>query len=205
MATAQMYAPQGRRLPIHFQHEMPFSAAGVRAMRAGVPLGAAASTEAESLVVVDTGIDGAARERERERLKAERTAAYEGRCDNALRFGQWVGLALALLFIAMVTVMVGVIIFRMNDIYQELRGADSGASVTTLLQHAMASARNTETATANLAHISGLAHETAVMATPKLQHAVNETTDIVEDLRSFSFSPKWTISTGGVTPVGRRS
>ena len=139
----------------------------------------------------------------RERLKAERTAAYEGRCDNALRFGQWVGLALALLFIAMVTVMVGVIIFRMNDIYQELRGADSSASVTTLLQHAMASARNTETATANLAHISGLAHETAVMATPKLQHAVNETTDIVEDLRCFSFSPKWTISTGGVTPAGR--
>ena len=64
MATAQMYAPQGRRLPIHFQHEMPFSAAGVRAMRAGVPIGAGASTEAESLVVVDTGVDSAARERE---------------------------------------------------------------------------------------------------------------------------------------------
>ena len=204
MATAQMYAPQGRRLPIHFQHEMPFSAAGVRAMRAGVPIGAGASTEAESLVVVDTGVDSAARERERERLKMERTAAYEGRCDNALRFGQWVGLALALLFIAMVTVMVGVIIFRMNDIFQELRGADSSASVTTLLQHAMASAKNTEVATANMARVSTLAHETAVMATPRLQHAVNETTDIVEDLRSFSFSPKWTISTGGVTPVGRR-
>jgi multisubunit Na+/H+ antiporter MnhG subunit len=206
MATAQMYAPQGRRLPIHFQHELPFSAAGVRAMRAGVPIGAR-GPEAESLVVVDTGIDSAARERERERerLKAERTAGYEGRCDNALRFGQWVGLALALLFIAMVTVMVGVIIFRMNDIYQELRGADSSVSVTALLQHAMASARNTETATANLARVSTLAHETAVMATPRLQHAVNETTDIVEDLRSFSFSPKWTISTGGVTPVGRRS
>ena len=204
MATAQMYAPQGRRLPIHFQHELPFSAAGVRAMRAGMPIGAQ-GPEAESLVVVDTGIDSAARERERERLKTERTAGYEGRCDNALRFGQWVGLALSLLFIATVTVMVGVIIFRMNDIYQELRGADSGTSVTALLQHAMASARNTETATANLARVSALAHETAVLATPRLQHAVNETADIVEDLRSFSFSPKWTISTGGVTPVGRRS
>jgi len=66
----------------------------------------------------------------------------------------------------------------------------------------MASARNTEVATANMARVSTLAHETAVMATPRLQHAVNETTDIVEDLRSFSFSPKWTISTGGVTPGG---
>ena len=77
-----------------------------------------------------------------------------------------------------------------------------GGLQTTLLQHAMASAKNTETATANLARVSTLAHETAVMATPRLQHAVNETTDIVEDLRSFSFSPKWTISTGGVTPGG---
>lgn len=204
MATAQMYAPQGRRLPIHFQHEMPFSAAGVRAMRAGAPLGAA-SAEAESLVVVDTGVDSAARERERERqrLKVERTAGYEGRCDNALRFGQWVGLGLAILFIGMVTAMIGVVIFRMNEIYNELHGSDSSASVSALLEHALASAKNTEVATANMARVSTLAHDTAVMATPRLQHAVNETTDIVEDLRSFSFSPKWTISTGGVTPAGR--
>ena len=203
MATAQMYAPQGRRLPIHFQHELPFSAAGVRAMRSGTPLGAA-GPEAESLVVVDAGIDSAARERERERerLKVERTAGYEGRCDNALRFGQWVGLGLAILFIGMVTAMIGVVIFRMNEIYNELHGTDSGTSVSTLLEHALASAKNTELATANMARVSTLAHDTAVMATPRLQHAVNETTDIVEDLRSFSFSPKWTISTGGVAAAG---
>jgi hypothetical protein len=34
---------------------------------------------------------------------------------------------------------------------------------------------------------------------------MNETVGIVDDLRAFSFHPQWTVSTGGVLPVGLRS
>ena len=106
--------------------------------------------------------------------------------------------------------MIAVICIRLNETFdavQSLSGSSSSeaSSLKQIVEHAVQSAENVNTATANMARATGLAHATAEMAAPQLQRAMNETVGIVDDLRAFSFHPQWTVSTGGVTPVGLRS
>ena len=93
---------------------------------------------------------------------------------------------------------------RMNETFNAVQGVGTEGSVRTIIDHMVHSAANAEKATQNMAQATGLAHDTAMMAAPRLQHAMNETAGIVDDLRSFSFHPQWTVSTGGVSPTGRR-
>ena len=48
-------------------------------------------------------------------------------------------------------------------------------------------------------HVTEYARGAASVATPRLVHAVNETSDLVEDLRSWSFHPSLQIAPGGVS------
>jgi hypothetical protein len=183
--------------------EVPFSAANFHALRVGAPLRGARETQ--SLVLLEQGgVDS-----QRERQKIARTREYEGRCDDAFRFWQWVALGLAVMFIASVVIMIAVICIRLNETFeavQSLSGSSSSeaSSLKQIVEHAVQSAENVNTATENMARATGLAHAAAAMAAPQLQRAMNETVGIVDDLRAFSFHPQWTVSTGGVTPVGLR-
>ena len=183
--------------------EVPFSAANFKALRVGAPL--RNGKETQSLVLLEQGgVDA-----ERERQKIARAREYEGRCDDAFRFWQWVALGLAVVFIVSVVLMIAVICIRLNETFeavQSLSGSSSSeaSSLKQIVEHAVQSAENVNTATANMARATGLAHATAAMAAPQLQRAMNETAGIVDDLRAFSFHPQWTVSTGGVTPVGLR-
>ena len=183
--------------------EVPFSAANFKALRVGAPL--RNGKETQSLVLLEQGgVDA-----ERERQKIARAREYEGRCDDAFRFWQWVALGLAVMFIVSVVLMIAVICIRLNETFeavQSLSGSSSSeaSSLKQIVEHAVQSAENVNMATANMARATGLAHATAEMAAPQLQRAMNETVGIVDDLRAFSFHPQWTVSTGGVTPVGLR-
>ena len=188
------------------QREIPFSAANFRALRVGAPLHAVKETQ--SLVLLEQG--GVDAHNQREHAKLTRAREYEGRCNDAFRFWQWVALGLAVIFIATVVVMIALICIRLNETFdavQSLSGSSSSeaTSLKQIVEHAVQSAENVNTATANMARATGLAHATAEMAAPQLQRAMNETVGIVDDLRAFSFHPQWTVSTGGVTPVGLRS
>ena len=184
--------------------EVPFSLANFQALRVGAPL----RDEGQSLVLLEQG--GESVHRDREHAKLLRTREYEGRCNDAFRFWQWVALALAMLFIASVVITIGIICIRLNetfDVVQSLgdTGTGKGSSMTQIVNHALQSAENVNLATQNMARATLLAHTTAAMAAPQLQRAMNETVGIVDDLRSFSFHPQWTVSTGGIVPNGRRT
>jgi hypothetical protein len=186
--------------------EVPFSNANFHALRVGAPLRTARETQ--SLVLLEQG--GVDAHDQREKAKIARAREYEGRCNEAFRFWQWVALGLAVVFIAAVVVMISVICIRLNETFeavQSLSGSSSSesSSIKQIVEHAVQSAENVNVATANMARATGLAHATAAMAAPQLARAMNETVGIVDDLRSFSFHPQWTVSTGGVMPVSRRS
>lgn len=192
---------------IYAHREVPFSIANYNAIRTG---GALRGKESQSLVLVDHGLEQGNRTagNERERAKMARTEEYEGRCNDAFRFWQWVALGLAIVFVSFVVVMLSVFFIRMNDTFNSVQSQVSGqateGSVQRIVAHVLQSAQNTETATLNMARATGLARDTALMAAPRLQHAMNETAGIVDDLRSFSFHPQWTVSTGGISQSGRR-
>ena len=186
--------------------ELPFSLANFNALRVGAPLRTVKETQ--SLVLLEQGDVEAQQQRERDKIA--RAREYEGRCDDAFRFWQWVALGLAVMFISAVVIMIAVICIRLNETFeavQSLSGSSSSeaSSLKQIVAHAVQSAENVNTATANMARATGLAHTTAEMAAPQLQRAMNETVGIVDDLRAFSFHPQWTVSTGGVSPLGLRS
>lgn len=186
--------------------EVPFSVANFNALRLGAPL--RDDKETQSLVLLEQGSFDAHQQREREKIA--RARQYDGSCDEAFRFWQWVALGLAVMFIASVVIMIAVICIRLNETFevvQSLTGssASGASSIKQIVQNAVQSAENVNVATANMARATGLAHATAAIAAPQLQRAMNETVGIVDDLRSFSFHPQWTVSTGGVTPVGAKS
>lgn len=192
--------------------EVPFSVANFHALRVGAPLRGAKETQ--SLVLLEQG--GIEVQQQRERDKAARVREYEGRCgDAAFRFWQWVALGLAVIFIATVVVMIAVICICLNETFEAVQSlsGSSPAEASSLNYRSIRSSRTPcrapQTSTRRrrtwCARRTGLAHATAAMAAPQLQRAMNETVGIVDDLRAFSFHPQWTVSTGGVTPVGLRS
>ena len=86
---------------IYAHREVPFSIANYNAIRTG---GALRGKESQSLVLVDHGLEQGNRTagNERERAKMARTEEYEGRCNDAFRFWQWVALGLAIVFVSFV-------------------------------------------------------------------------------------------------------
>ncbi len=57
-------------------------------------------------------------------------------------------------------------------------------------------ARNALLATRHVLLLTQSARDAASVAAPRLVHAVNETSDLVEDLRSWSFHPSLQIAPG---------
>jgi hypothetical protein len=95
-------------------------------------------------------------------------------------------------FVGVVITMMGLLYTRVNHVLDRI----DGEQMNELVGHAVASVKNTETATANLAKASGVAHALALQVQPSVQHALNSTNDMIDQARSFAVHPQWTISGG---------
>lgn len=136
--------------------------------------------------------------RDVERAIRERARAYgeEPPRDRLFRYGQWAALFLAVAFIASVVVLMAVLSIRVSAAFEGLSGDDASAKVSAMMDLAVEGAENARLATRNVLHVTESARLAATEATPRLVHAVNETTELVEDLRSWSFHPSLQIAPG---------
>jgi len=131
-----------------------------------------------------------------------RAHMYEGESMQArlFRHGQWMALVLAIAFIATIVVMMAVFSIRLNSVFEDIDGQDATAKLHTMMDMAVQGAANARLATQNVLHVTEYAREAASIAAPRLVHAVNETSDLVEDLRSWSFHPSLSIAPGLKSP-----
>ena len=107
-----------------------------------------------------------------------------------------VGIVLAVGFVGVVTILLTIASVRMSNALDTLDGDTLSVKLDRLLDYGVASARNAHAATANVVTMTAHAANTAAMAAPRLQHAVNDTTALVDDLRSWSFHPSIAIAPG---------
>lgn len=96
------------------------------------------------------------------------------------------------IFVGIVIAMMGMLYVRVNHVLDRVDGEDMDAMVA----HAVASAKNVEDATINMARASGVAHALALQVQPSVAHALNSTNDMIDQARSFAVHPQWTISSG---------
>ncbi len=136
-----------------------------------------------------------------ERAIRERARAYgeETPRDRLFRWGQCVALVLAIAFVATVVVLMAILAIRLSNAVGELGGDGTSEKVSAMMDLALEGAQNARAATRNVLHVTEYARGAASVATPRLVHAVNETSDLVEDLRSWSFHPSLQIAPGGVS------
>jgi hypothetical protein len=128
-----------------------------------------------------------------------RSKRYRNEEDDSTRVDSWsrVGFILMalifVLFVGVVITMMGMLYTRVNHVLDRV----DGEQVNELVGHAIQSAKNTETTTANLAKASGVAHALALQVQPSVEHALNSTNDMIDQARSFAVHPQWTISGSG--------
>ena len=136
-----------------------------------------------------------------ERAIRERVRAYgeETQRDRFFRWGQCVALVLAITFVASVVVLMAILSIRVSAAFDGLSGEDTSEKVSAMMDIAMEGAENARAASRNVLHVTEYARGAASVATPRLVHAVNETSDLVEDLRSWSFHPSLQIAPGGMS------
>lgn len=136
-----------------------------------------------------------------ERAIRERVRAYgeEPPRDRLFRYGQWVALVLAITFVASVVVLMAILAIRVSEAVEGLGGDDAGEKVSAMMDLALEGAQNARLATRNVLDVTESARLAATVATPRLVHAVNETSELVEDLRSWSFHPSLQIAPGGAS------
>ncbi len=96
------------------------------------------------------------------------------------------------IFVGIVITMMAMLYVRVNHVLDRVDGEE----VNAMLGHAVASAKNTEEATANLAKASGVAHALALQVQPSVVHVLNSTDSMIDQARNFAFHPQWTISGG---------
>lgn len=112
------------------------------------------------------------------------------------RYAQWIALILSLIFIASIVVLLVMLCVRMNDVFDAVDGSTTSAKVSNLMDLAVQGAENARQATQNVLHVTEYARNTASVAAPQFESAVNSTTALVSDLRSWSFHPSLSIAPG---------
>lgn len=96
------------------------------------------------------------------------------------------------IFVGIVITLMGMLYMRVNHVLDRVDGEE----VNAMIGHAVASAKNTEETTANLARASSVAHALALQVQPSLVHVLNSTDSMIDQARNFAFHPQWTISGG---------
>ncbi len=101
---------------------------------------------------------------------------------------------IALLFA--VLVLLTIVCIRVSALFDDLEGGSATEKVQSMLKIGLKSAENTQLATNNILEVTDYAKRTARLAAPQLEQAVNETSNLVQDLRSWSFHPSLAIGPG---------
>jgi len=148
------------------------------------------------------GVMRAAMDYDVERAIALKAQGYlESDAQRRFRYAQWAALLLSLIFIGSIVVLLAMLCVRLNDVFDSVDGSDTSAKITTMMDMAVEGAENARMATRNVLHVTQYARQTATMAAPQLERAVNSTNALVNDLRSWSFHPSLSIAPGH-TEVG---
>ena len=209
--TRDRWRHRDQCMPLRIGSEVPFSLEALQAMRLGGPLPLRAASHpmgAARVTPVDGDRDASnwwrspGQQSQRERDK-ELGRPYEAddSCDRAFKRGQWFLLILTICFIAVVVTLLSMVFVRVGHVLDTVGGSSIQAKVDRVLDHAMEAALHTETATANAAEMSALAKNTMQEAHPRLIDALNQSSEMFEELRDFSMHPQWTVSAGS---MGRR-
>ena len=170
---------------------IPFSPENLNALRGFVrpPTRAMVTPEEPPIAQRTTLLDI---QRRSDRYRDEKDEDETTRVDNANRIGFIVMGLIFVIFVGIVITMMGMLYTRVNSVLDHV-DADQ---VNVLVGHAIESAKNTETTTANLAKASGVAHALALQVQPSVEHALNSTNDMIDQARNFAVHPQWTISGG---------
>ena len=170
---------------------IPFSPENLNALRGFVrpPTRAMVTPEEPPMPQRTTLLDI---QRRSDRYRDEKDEDDSTRVDNANRIGFIVMGLIFVIFVGIVITMMGMLYTRVNSVLDRV-DADQ---VNVLVGHAIESAKNTETTTANLAKASGVAHALALQVQPSVEHALNSTNDMIDQARNFAVHPQWTISGG---------
>ena len=116
--------------------------------------------------------------------------------DEVWKCGQWFLLFLAIAFVTVVVVMLGVVLHHVQSMVDEVGGDTLSDKVDTLMGHAIGAARNAEIVSADAVQMSALARNAAQEAHPKFLGALNESQQLMHDLRDFSLHPAVTLTAG---------
>ena len=170
---------------------IPFSPENLNALRGFVrpPTRAVVMPEEPPIAQRTTLLDLQKRSSRYSKQDEDETVA---RVDNWSRIGFVVMGLIFVIFVGIVITMMGMLYTRVNHVLDRV----DGEQVNELVGHAVASAKNTEETTSNLAKASGVAHALALQVQPSVQHALNSTNDMIDQARSFAVHPQWTISGG---------
>ena len=132
-----------------------------------------------------------------ERAIARKASEYlETDAQRRFRYAQWAALVLSMLFIGSIVVLLAMLCVKVNDVFDAVDGSSTSEKVSSLMDLAIAGADNARQATENVLHVTQFARTTASHAAPQLETAVNSTTALVNDLRSWSFHPSVQIAPG---------
>ena len=130
------------------------------------------------------------------RDKTISTLDENDRCDRLFKVGQWFLLLLTICFVAVVVTLLSMVFVKVGHVLDTVDGSTMHEKVDRVLDHTMNAVMNTETATANAVAMSALAKSAVQEAHPKLIHALNQSSQMFNELRDFSSHPSWTVSTG---------
>jgi len=127
-----------------------------------------------------------------DRYRGEKDEDDATRVERYSRIGFVVMGIIFVIFVGIVITMMGMLYTRVNHVLDRV----DGEQVNELVGYAVASAKNTEETTSNLAKASGVAHALALQVQPSVEHALNSTNDMIDQARNFAVHPQWTISGG---------
>tara|TARA_B110000858_G_scaffold198508_1_gene265921 strand:- start:5416 stop:5946 length:531 start_codon:yes stop_codon:yes gene_type:complete len=116
--------------------------------------------------------------------------------DRIFRYGQWVVLILSVVFVSSIVVMMAFLAVRLEAALSSVDGKDATEKLNTILTLSTQGAENARMATQNVLHVTEYARNTTVLGAPRLERAMNETSQLVEQLRSWSFHPSLSIAPG---------
>ena len=118
--------------------------------------------------------------------------------ERVIRGGVFVLLLLSISFILLIVVVFAVSFTKMANALEKIDGHSVTNKLEHALDHVVGAAEQTETMTVNAVAMSVLAREAAEQAQPKMLKALNETADMMREMRAFSGHPSWTVSAGSL-------
>jgi hypothetical protein len=112
------------------------------------------------------------------------------------RAAKWFLLLLMIVFIAIIVGLMAHVFSQMQAIYDEVTAAESGGSLTAMMQDAAHATASMSAASVHVLEMARTAHATLDSSVPVMTNALNKSVDMVEQLSSFSSHPRLTIAAG---------